>query len=127
MALTEERASTFAGLALKGLGKEYPNKPEHVLASPADLKGPKALHPAFYGSYDWHSSVHGHWMLARLLRQFPDLTGGRPDPIHDGDPPDRREPDGRSRLLCSQGEQAIRAAVRVGVAAQAGRGAQRLG
>ena len=73
LALTRERASTFAGLALKGLGKEYPNKPDHVLASPADLKDAKALHPAFYGSYDWHSSVHGHWMLARLLRQFPDL------------------------------------------------------
>jgi len=55
------------------LGKEYPNKPEHVLGGPADVKVPKALHPAFYGSYDWHSSVHGHWMLARLLRRFPDL------------------------------------------------------
>ena len=63
----------FAQLALKGLRKEYPNKPEHVLAGPADVKGPKNLHPAFYGSYDWHSSVHGHWMLARLLRRFPDL------------------------------------------------------
>jgi hypothetical protein len=72
-ALTQEQASGFARLALKGLGKEYPNKPEHVMAGPDDVKGPKALHPAFYGSYDWHSSVHGHWMLARLLRLFPDL------------------------------------------------------
>ena len=71
--LTRERASAFAKLALKALGKEYPNKPEHVLGGPADVKDPKALHPAFYGSYDWHSSVHGHWMLARLLRRFPDL------------------------------------------------------
>jgi hypothetical protein len=61
----------FARLALNGLKKEYPNKPEHVLAGPDDVKRPRALHPAFYGSYDWHSSVHGHWMLARLLRQFP--------------------------------------------------------
>ena len=72
-ALTREQASGFARLALKGLSKEYPNKPEHVMAGPDDVKGPKALHPAFYGSYDWHSSVHGHWMLARLLRLFPDL------------------------------------------------------
>src|SRR5262245_21570377 len=71
--LTRERASAFARLALKGVKKEYPNKPEHVLAGPADVKGPRALHPAFYGCYDWHSSVHGHWMLARLLRLFPDL------------------------------------------------------
>src|ERR671912_388365 len=72
-ALTRKQASDFARLALKGLGKEYPNKPEHVMAGPDDVKCPKALHPAFYGSYDWHSSVHGHWMLARLLRLFPDL------------------------------------------------------
>ncbi len=71
--LTKEQASAFARLALKGISKEYPNKPEHVLVGPADVKGPKALHPAFYGSYDWHSSVHGHWMLVRLLRLFPDL------------------------------------------------------
>jgi hypothetical protein len=71
--LTRDQASAFAGLALKGIGKEYPNKPEHVLAGPADVKGPKDLHPAFYGCYDWHSSVHGHWMLVRLLRLFPDL------------------------------------------------------
>jgi hypothetical protein len=72
-ALTREQASSFARLALKGLRQEYPNKPEHVMAGPDDVKGPRALHPAFYGSYDWHSSVHGHWMLARLLRLFPDL------------------------------------------------------
>jgi hypothetical protein len=72
-ALTREQASAFARLALKGLSREYPNKPEHVMAGPDDVKGPRALHPAFYGCYDWHSSVHGHWMLARLLRLFPDL------------------------------------------------------
>jgi hypothetical protein len=71
--LSREQASAFARLALKGLKLEYPNKPEHVMAGPADVKAPRALHPAFYGSYDWHSSVHGHWMLARLLRLFPDL------------------------------------------------------
>jgi Protein of unknown function (DUF2891) len=71
--LTKERASAFARLALQGLNKEYPNKPEHVMAGPSDVAAPKALHPAFFGCYDWHSSVHGHWMLARLLRLFPDL------------------------------------------------------
>src|SRR5437764_2515587 len=71
--LTPQRASAFAKLALTAVTKEYPNKPEHVMAGPDDVKGPRALHPAFYGSYDWHSSVHGHWMLARLIRVVPDL------------------------------------------------------
>jgi hypothetical protein len=71
--LTRENASAFARLALKGVSKEYPNKPEHVVGGPEDVRAPKALHPAFYGCYDWHSSVHGHWMLARILRLFPDL------------------------------------------------------
>jgi hypothetical protein len=53
--------------------REYPNKPEHVLNDDRDVQSPKALHPAFYGCYDWHSSVHGHWMLVRLLRMFPKL------------------------------------------------------
>jgi hypothetical protein len=73
LALSTEQASAFARLALKGINKEYPNKPEHVMSGPADVMGPKALHPAFFGCYDWHSSVHGHWMLVRLLRVFPDL------------------------------------------------------
>jgi hypothetical protein len=72
-ALTKDRASAFARLALKGMNKEYPNKPEHVMSGAADVLAPKALHPAFFGCYDWHSSVHGHWMLVRLLRDFPDL------------------------------------------------------
>src|SRR5262245_59870031 len=71
--MTREQASAFAKLALKGIRKEYPNKPEHVLSGAGDVKSPKALHPAFYGCYDWHSCIHGHWMLARLLGTFPDL------------------------------------------------------
>jgi hypothetical protein len=71
--LTKEHASAFAKLALKGISKEYPHKPGIVFASVADVKSPKALHPAFYGCFDWHSSVHGHWMLVRVLRLFPDL------------------------------------------------------
>jgi hypothetical protein len=71
--LTRQQASSFARLALKGLEKEYPNKPDHVMTNEADVQSPRRLHPAFYGSFDWHSSVHGHWMLVRLLRLFPDL------------------------------------------------------
>jgi len=71
--LTPAQASRFAGLALKCIGQEYPNKPEHVLNSASDVQSPAALHPAFYGCFDWHSSVHGHWMLVRLLRLFPAL------------------------------------------------------
>jgi len=71
--LTQSQASHFAGLALKCVAREYPNKPEHVMNDSADLQSPKSLHPAFYGCYDWHSSVHGHWMLVRLLAMFPRL------------------------------------------------------
>lgn len=71
--LTAEAASSFARLALNCVRKEYPNKPEHVMNSDKDVQSPRSLHPAFYGCFDWHSSVHGHWMLVRLVRLFPDL------------------------------------------------------
>ena len=73
LTLNQDLASTFARLALKGIRKEFPNKPGHVMNGPTDIRGPRALHPAFYGCYDWHSSVHGHWMLVRLLRLYPNL------------------------------------------------------
>jgi hypothetical protein len=73
ISLDESQASHFARLALKCVDREYPNKPEHVLNDSGDVQSPKALHPAFYGCYDWHSSVHGHWMLVRLLKMFPNL------------------------------------------------------
>jgi hypothetical protein len=65
-------ATRFARLALDCVHKEYPNKIAHVMQSDADAKPPRELTPAFYGCYDWHSSVHGHWLLVRLLKQFPD-------------------------------------------------------
>src|SRR4051795_1504310 len=65
-------AERFANLALACVHKEYPNKISHNLNSDADVAPPRALTPAFYGCYDWHSSVHGHWLLARLARTFPD-------------------------------------------------------
>ena len=66
-------ASRFARIALDNVVREYPNKPEHVLGGPGDVSFPRVLHPSFYGSYDWHSCVHMHWLLARLLRKFPSL------------------------------------------------------
>jgi hypothetical protein len=71
--LTREHASAFAKLALKGASKEYPHKPGIVFAGAADVKSPKALHPAFFGCFDWHSAVHGHWLLVRVLKAYPDL------------------------------------------------------
>ena len=65
-------AERFAALALACVHKEYPNKISHVLNSDADVAAPHALTPAFCGCYDWHSSVHGHWLLARLARTFPE-------------------------------------------------------
>lgn len=71
--LTAEAASAFAGLALHGITREYPNKLDHVMNGEDEVLAPSVLHPVFFGSYDWHSCVHGHWMLVRLLRLYPDL------------------------------------------------------
>ena len=71
--LTTEIASRFASIALGHLTREYPNKLDHVLTGAQDVKSPRALHPIFFGSFDWHSCVHGHWLLARLYRRFPKL------------------------------------------------------
>jgi len=65
-------AAHFAQLALDCVHKEYPNKIAHVLNGADDVKSPRELTPAFYGCYDWHSAVHGHWLLVRLIRHFPD-------------------------------------------------------
>src|SRR5437660_190289 len=65
-------AERFAKLALACVHKEYPNKISHVLNSDADVAPPRKLTPTFCGCYDWHSSVHGHWLLVRLVRTFPD-------------------------------------------------------
>jgi hypothetical protein len=65
-------AERFANLALACVHKEYPNKLAHSLNSDADVAPPRKLTPAFYGCYDWHSSVHGHWLMARLARTYPD-------------------------------------------------------
>ena len=70
-ALTSEQVEAFAKLALSGITREYPNKPSQLMVGPDDAKTPKALHPVFYGCFDWHSAVHSHWALVRLLRLYP--------------------------------------------------------
>src|ERR1700722_6445703 len=69
--LTAELAERLAGIALGHVGRDVPKKLDQVLTGDAGLAGPRALHPIFYGSFDWHSSVHSHWLLARVLRRFP--------------------------------------------------------
>lgn len=66
-------AERFAALALSCVDREFPNKPEQALEGPADVRAPREFHPAFFGCYDWHSSVHGHWLLARLLATHPEI------------------------------------------------------
>jgi hypothetical protein len=68
--LTAEDAARFARITVGHATREYPSRLDHVLLSDADLRSPRSLHPAFYGSFDWHSCVEGYWMLARLLRRF---------------------------------------------------------
>jgi hypothetical protein len=68
-------AASFAAIALANVSREYPNKLDHVISDAAAVLPPRALHPAFYGSFDWHSSVHMHWLLARCRRLHPSLPG----------------------------------------------------
>ena len=70
---TREEAARFAALALRCATTEFPNKADHVADGPDDLARPRDAHPAFYGCFDWHSSVHGHWLIIRALRLYPDL------------------------------------------------------
>jgi hypothetical protein len=71
--LTPEIGAKFASLALGHLTREYPNKLDHVLNGPIDLRSPRRLHPLFFGSFDWHSNVHGYWLLATIYRRCPTL------------------------------------------------------
>jgi hypothetical protein len=74
--LTEELADRFASLALAHVGREYPNKMDHVMTGPEDVISPRQAHPVFFGSFDWHSCVHGYWLMVHALRCFPDLRSG---------------------------------------------------
>jgi len=70
--LTDEQVAQFAKLALEGIPREFPNKPSNVMVGPESVRSPREMHPVFFGSFDWHSSVHGHWMLVRLAKLRPD-------------------------------------------------------
>ena len=76
-ALSLTDAGRFARLALANIDREYPSKLDHVLASAADVAPPRDLHPAFFGSFDWHSCVHAHWLLVRVLQVHPGLPEAR--------------------------------------------------
>ena len=69
-----DQANQFAKLARDCIGRELPSSIQHVIHGPSDVRRPRELHPAFYGCLDWHSAVHGHWMLVRLLRAVPGLA-----------------------------------------------------
>jgi hypothetical protein len=69
--LTSEVAARFAGIALGHVTREYPHKLDHAMVGPEDVRGPRELHPIFFGSFDWHSCVHSYWLLMRLRRLFP--------------------------------------------------------
>ena len=69
-------AARLAAVALDNIGRAYPHKLDHVIDGDADVIAPRELHPAFHGSFDWHSCVHMHWLLARIRREFPQLPAG---------------------------------------------------
>src|SRR2546422_132607 len=73
MRLDAASAGRLAALALACVGREFPNQPGHVMQRAGELDRPRSLHPAFFGCFDWHSAVHGHWLLAHLLCCFPGL------------------------------------------------------
>jgi hypothetical protein len=82
--LTSDTAARFAEIALGHVRQEYPHKLDHVMEGPEDAATPAELHPIFYGSFDWHSCVHGYWLLMRVRRLFPDLpVSARIDALFD--------------------------------------------
>ena len=118
-AIDADLAARFSGLALGHVEREYPNKLDHVLTGPEDARTPSALHPIFFGSFDWHSCVHGYWLLARLLRLQPGHANAEAiralfdAPVHGGE--GRRG----AGLSAAPIEPRVRAALRLGLAAQA--------
>ena len=74
--ISAHEAANLMQLPLSCVETEYPNKLSQTLRDDDDLASPKVLHPAFYGCFDWHSAVHGHWSMVRLLKAFPDIEGG---------------------------------------------------
>ena len=120
-------AERFARLALACVQKEYPNKISHVLNSDADVAPPRKLTPAFCGCYDWHSSVHGHWLLARLARTFPDAPFSKEARAALEAKPNECEYERGGRLPERGRPGHFRATLRTGLAASAGCRAARVG
>ena len=115
-ALDATAAARFAALALDCVAREYPNKIAHVLSGRRRRASAAPLTPAFYGCYDWHSAVHGHWLLARLARTLPERALRRAGARGPGPEPHPRQHRGRGRLHPRQGPHDLRAALRPGLA-----------
>ena len=107
--------------------KEYPNKIAHFMTSDADLKPPRQLTPAFYGCYDWHSSVHGHWLLARVIKLFPNSEAAKQARAALAQSLTPQNIASRGRVHHRAGSRIVRAAVRHRVAAATRRRAARVG
>lgn len=75
--LSDAQAVAILQLGLHGLDRQYPNKPSNVIHDAKGVLSPKEMHPAFYGCFDWHSSVHGHWVMVRLLKTQTDLSNAK--------------------------------------------------
>ncbi|MCA9190075.1 MAG: DUF2891 domain-containing protein, partial [Planctomycetales bacterium] len=71
--LSDDQVAALMQLVLNGIDREYPNKPSNVMIGPESVQSPQQMHPAFFGCFDWHSSVHGHWVLVRLMKEYPEL------------------------------------------------------
>ena len=116
-------AARFATLALACLHEQYPNHISHTLDGDSDARPPYKLTPAFYGCYDWHSDVHGHWLLVRLLRLFPEAPFAPQARDALAQSLTAREYRGRGCLFQACGARLVRAAIRPRLAAAAVRGA----
>ena len=125
--LDEAAAGRFAQLALTCVHREYPNKIAHVLGGDADVRPPRSLTPIFYGCYDWHSSVHGHWLLARLAREFPAAPFAAPARAALAASFTEEKVAAELAYLQDRGTRVLRAPVRARLAAATDRRASRLG
>ena len=125
--LTEDRGQRFAALALRCVRQPYPYNPGHTVNGPDDARDPRSMHPAFCGCFDWHSAVHGHWLLVRILRRLPATPASAEIRSALRAQPHAGELAGGGCVLRRAGAQGLRANVRLGLAAEAGRGAGALG
>ena len=126
-AMDAATVENFAGLALQCIHQEYPNKIGHVMNSDDDVGPPRELTPAFFGCFDWHSSIHGHWLLTRLSKLYPDAEFTAAAKAGLGQSLSAGTPGRRRRLSRRRGSGLLRATLRPGMVALSGRGAPHLG